>query len=33
MMSSKATFDAIETLPAFYGARHGAGQRVVSLTA
>jgi hypothetical protein len=29
MVSSKATFDAIETLPAFYGARHGAGQRVV----
>jgi hypothetical protein len=25
MASSKATFDAIETLPAFYGARHGAG--------
>jgi dienelactone hydrolase len=25
MASSKATFDAIQTLPAFYGARHGAG--------
>ena len=25
MASSKATYDAIETLPAFYGARHGAG--------
>jgi hypothetical protein len=25
MASSKATFDAIATLPAFYGARHGAG--------
>ena len=25
MASSKATFDAIEKLPAFYGARHGAG--------
>ena len=25
MASSRATFDAIETLPAFYGARHGAG--------
>ncbi len=25
MASSKATFDAIETLPTFYGARHGAG--------
>ena len=25
MASSKATFDAIGTLPAFYGARHGAG--------
>jgi dienelactone hydrolase len=25
MASSKATYDAIDTLPAFYGARHGAG--------
>jgi len=25
MASSKATFDAIDKLPAFYGARHGAG--------
>jgi hypothetical protein len=25
MASSKATYDAIEKLPAFYGARHGAG--------
>ena len=25
MASSKATFDAIDTLPAFYGARHNAG--------
>jgi hypothetical protein len=25
MASSKATYDAIETLPAFYGARHNAG--------
>ena len=25
MASAKATFDAIETLPDFYGARHGAG--------
>jgi dienelactone hydrolase len=25
MASSKATFDAIETQPTFYGARHGAG--------
>jgi hypothetical protein len=25
MASSKATYDAIQTLPAFYGARHGAG--------
>jgi dienelactone hydrolase len=25
MASSKATFDAIDRLPAFYGARHGAG--------
>lgn len=25
MASSKATYDAIENLPAFYGARHGAG--------
>jgi dienelactone hydrolase len=25
MARSKATYDAIETLPAFYGARHGAG--------
>jgi dienelactone hydrolase len=25
MASSKATFDALQTLPAFYGARHGAG--------
>jgi hypothetical protein len=25
MANSKATFDAIEGLPAFYGARHGAG--------
>jgi dienelactone hydrolase len=25
MASSKATFDALETQPAFYGARHGAG--------
>jgi pimeloyl-ACP methyl ester carboxylesterase len=25
MATSKATFDAIEKLPAFYGARHGAG--------
>jgi dienelactone hydrolase len=25
MASSRATFDAIETQPAFYGARHGAG--------
>ena len=25
MASSRATFDAIQTLPAFYGARHGAG--------
>jgi dienelactone hydrolase len=25
MATSKATYDAIETLPAFYGARHGAG--------
>ena len=24
-VASKATFDAIETLPVFYGARHGAG--------
>ena len=25
MASSKATYDAIDKLPAFYGARHGAG--------
>jgi hypothetical protein len=25
MASSKATYDKLETLPAFYGARHGAG--------
>jgi dienelactone hydrolase len=25
MATSKATYDAIDTLPAFYGARHGAG--------
>ena len=25
MASSKATYDAIDTLPAFYGARHNAG--------
>ena len=25
MASSKATYDPLETLPAFYGARHGAG--------
>jgi dienelactone hydrolase len=25
MATSKATYDAVETLPAFYGARHGAG--------
>ena len=25
MARSKATYDAVETLPAFYGARHGAG--------
>jgi hypothetical protein len=25
MAASRATYDAIETLPAFYGARHGAG--------
>ena len=25
MASSRATFDAIDKLPAFYGARHGAG--------
>jgi hypothetical protein len=25
MERSRATYDAIETLPAFYGARHGAG--------
>jgi hypothetical protein len=25
MASSKATFDAIDKLPTFYGARHGAG--------
>ncbi len=27
MERSKATYDAIDTLPAFYGARHGAGSR------
>jgi hypothetical protein len=27
MASSKATFDAIDKLPTFYGARHGAGHK------
>jgi hypothetical protein len=28
---SKATYDAIDTLPAFYGARHGAGHTATAL--
>ena len=31
MASSKATFDAIDKLPAFYGARHGAGHTATSI--